>query len=172
MLRLNREPLALTALASAGGDLGTRAAKVVARVEWPGKAGAAASMPPLSADEQQRFDTGRDVYKTVCQACHQADGRGQEKLAPSLVDSALAVARPEITTRILLNGKEGAIGLMPPVGQTFTDEQVAAVLTYVRREWGQTGTPVDPALVTQIRALTADRTKPWTNAELLALDLK
>jgi mono/diheme cytochrome c family protein len=172
MLRLNREPLALTALASAGGDLGTRAAKVVARVEWPGKAGAAASMPPLSADEQQRFDTGRDVYKTVCQACHQADGRGQEKLAPSLVDSALAVARPEITTRILLNGKEGAIGLMPPVGQTFTDEQVAAVLTYVRREWGQTGTPVDPALVKQIRALTADRTKPWTNAELLALDLK
>ena len=108
----------------------------------------------------------------MCQACHQADGRGQEKLAPSLVDSTLAVARPEITTRILLNGKEGTIGLMPPVGQSFTDDQVAAVLTYVRREWGQTGTPVEPALVKQIRALTADRTRPWTNAELLALDLK
>jgi mono/diheme cytochrome c family protein/glucose/arabinose dehydrogenase len=171
-LRLNREPAALTALAGGDGDLGIRAAKVLARVEWPGKVGASAAMPPLTPDEQRRFDAGRDVYKSVCQACHQADGRGQEKLAPSLVDSALAVARPEITTRILLNGKEGSIGLMPPVGQSFTDDQVAAVLTYVRREWGQTGTPVDPALVKQIRALTADRTRPWTNAELLALDLK
>jgi mono/diheme cytochrome c family protein/glucose/arabinose dehydrogenase len=171
-LRLNREPVALTALAAGTGELGVRAARVLARVEWPGKAGASAAMPPLTPDEQRRFDAGREVYKTVCQACHQADGRGQEKLAPSLVDSTLAVARPEITTRILLNGKEGTIGLMPPVGQTFTDDQVAAVLTYVRREWGQTGTPVDPALVKQIRALTADRTRPWTNAELLALDLK
>ena len=145
---------------------------MLARVEWPGKKGASAPMPPLTADEQRRFDMGRDVYKNVCQACHQADGRGQEKLAASLIDSTLAVARPEITTRILLNGKEGSIGLMPPVGQSFSDEQVAAVLTYVRREWGQAGTPVDPALVKQVRALTADRTRPWTNAELLALDLK
>jgi mono/diheme cytochrome c family protein/glucose/arabinose dehydrogenase len=171
-LRLNREPLALTKLAAADGDLGTRAAKLLTRVEWPGKVGASASIPPLTADEQRRFEAGRTVYKTVCQACHQPDGRGQEKLAPSLIDSALAVARPEITTRILLNGKEGSIGLMPPVGQSFSDEQVAAVLTYVRREWGQAGTPVDPALVKQIRALTADRARPWTNAELLALDLK
>jgi mono/diheme cytochrome c family protein/glucose/arabinose dehydrogenase len=171
-LRLNREPRALTALAAGNGDLGARAVKVLARVEWPGKKGASAAMPPLTADEQRRFDMGRDVYKNVCQACHQADGRGQEKLAASLIDSTLAVARPEITTRILLNGKEGSIGLMPPVGQSFSDEQVAAVLTYVRREWGQAGTPVDPALVKQVRALTADRTRPWTNAELLALDLK
>jgi mono/diheme cytochrome c family protein len=159
-------------LAAGDGDLGIRAANVLARVEWPGKKGTSAPMPPLTADEQRRFDMGRDVYKNVCQACHQADGRGQEKLAASLIDSTLAVARPEITTRILLNGKEGSIGLMPPVGQSFSDEQVAAVLTYVRREWGQAGTPVDPALVKQVRALTADRTRPWTNAELLALDLK
>jgi glucose dehydrogenase/mono/diheme cytochrome c family protein/glucose/arabinose dehydrogenase len=169
-LRLNRAPLALTALAASGGELGGRATKVLARVEWPGKAGGSAPIPPLTADEQQRFERGRDVYKSVCQACHQADGRGQEKLAPSLVESTLAVARPEITTRILLNGKEGSIGLMPPVGQTFTDEQVAAVLTYVRREWGQAGTPVEPALVKQVRTLTADRARPWTNEELLALE--
>ena len=168
-LRLNREPVALAALAAGDGELGVRAARILARVEWPGKAGASAAMPPLTPDEQRRFDAGRDVYKNVCQACHQPDGRGQEKLAPSLVDSTLAVGRPEITTRILLNGKEGSIGLMPPVGQSFTDDQVAAVLTYVRREWGQTGTPVEPALVKQIRALTADRTRPWTNAELQEL---
>ena len=70
--------------------------------------------------------------------------------------------------RILLHGKEGPVGLMPPVGQIFTDEQIAAVLTYVRREWGQAGAPVDPAAVTAVRAATKDRTRPWTDAELSA----
>ena len=54
-------------------------------------------------------------------------------------------------------------------GSAITDEQIAAVLTYVRREWGQTGTPVDPATVSSVRTLTKDRTRPWTDAELTAL---
>jgi hypothetical protein len=58
---------------------------------------------------------------------------------------------------------------MPPVGQTLSDEQIADVLTYVRHEWGQTGTPVDPATVAAVRASTTGRTRPWTNAELLPL---
>jgi mono/diheme cytochrome c family protein len=92
-----------------------------------------------------------------------------DRLAPSLVDSTFAVARPEIPVRILLNGKEGPVGLMPPVGQTFTDEQIAAVLTYIRREWGQTGSPVDAEMVQAVRRATAGRTKPWSNEELEAL---
>ena len=32
---------------------------------------------------------------------------------------------------------------MPPLGSALTDEQIAAVLTYIRREWGQTASPVD-----------------------------
>ncbi len=68
--------------------------------------------------------------------------------------------------RILLNGKEGPAGLMPPLGAAFDDEQVAAVLTYIRREWDQTGSPIDAATVKEIRALTAGRTRPWTAEEL------
>ena len=71
--------------------------------------------------------------------------------------------------RILLNGKEGAVGLMPPVGSVLSDEQIAGVLTYVRREWGQDASPVDPAVVKEVRALTAARTRPWTNPELLEI---
>ncbi|HUR80818.1 MAG TPA: hypothetical protein VM733_08630, partial [Thermoanaerobaculia bacterium] len=63
----------------------------------------------------------------------------------------------------------GPIGLMPPVGQVFTDDQIAAVLTYVRREWGQTGTPVEAATVKAVRAATAGRARPWTNEELTAM---
>ncbi len=169
IVRLNTEPSALSTLATRTDDLGTRAARVLARIEWPGKPGASAPVAPLTAEEQQRFDAGRDVYRNICQACHQPDGRGQDRVAPSLVGSTLALASPDIPARILLNGKEGPIGLMPPVGSVLSDDQIAGVLTYVRREWGQPGSAVDPATVKSVRELTAGRTRPWTNAELLAL---
>jgi hypothetical protein len=70
--------------------------------------------------------------------------------------------------RILLAGKEGPIGLMPPPGGALKDDQIAAVLTYVRREWGNTGSAVAEDAVTEIRGLTKTRTKPWTAAELAA----
>jgi mono/diheme cytochrome c family protein len=167
-LRLTREPTAFAQLALAGGEFGRRAADVLTRVAWPGKPGEA-SIPALSSTEQQRFDSGRDIYRNSCQACHQADGRGQDRVAPTLIDSALTLGPAEITARILLHGKEGPIGLMPPIGVAITDEQIASVLTYVRREWGQTGTPVSPQTITHVRALTAGRTRPWTHDELMAL---
>ena len=170
LLKLNREPAALSELAGGGGDLGTRAAALLARIEWPGKPGASAPVAPLTPAEQQRFDAGHTIYQSICLPCHQEDGRGKEMIAPTLVGSAFATATPSIPVRILLNGKEGTTGLMPPLGQTFTDDQIANVLTYVRRQWGNTATPVDVQLVTDTRAAVAGRTRPWTNAELAALD--
>src|SRR5262249_1676090 len=87
----------------------------------------------------------------------------------NLIGSTLALAPAEIPIRIVLNGKEGPIGLMPPVGQVFSDDQIAAVLTYIRREWGQGGQPVDAATVGAVRPITASRKRPWTNEELLAM---
>ena len=171
-LRLNREPVTLTAMGAASStatDLERRVSRMLVRVSWPGKVGEAAPVAPLTAEEQQRFERGRDVYRNFCQQCHQPDGRGQDKLAPTLVDSTLALARPEVPVRVLLHGKEGAIGLMPPIGSALNDEQIASVLTYVRREWGQAGSPVEPATVSTVRAQTTNRTRPWTDAELLAL---
>jgi mono/diheme cytochrome c family protein/glucose/arabinose dehydrogenase len=168
-VRLSREPAPLSVVAAAGGDLGVRAAAVLARIEWPGKPGAAAAVPALTAEEQQRFEAGREIYRNVCQACHQPDGRGQERVAPGLVGSVLALAAPGIPARVLLNGKEGPIGLMPPVGSVLSDEQIAAVLTYVRREWGQTASAVDPAEVKALRAQTTTRLRPWTHDELMAM---
>ena len=168
-VRLSREPVAFSAVGAAGGDLGARAASVLARMEWPGKPGVAAAVPALTAEEQQRFNAGREIYRNICQACHQPDGRGQERLAPSLVDSPIALAASDIPSRILLNGKEGSVGLMPPVGSVLSDDQIAAVLTYIRREWGQTGTPVTAAEVANTRADTASRTRPWKHDELMAM---
>ncbi|MPY91048.1 MAG: dehydrogenase [Luteitalea sp.] len=167
-LQLNREPAALSRLAARRDELGSRATSVLGRVTWPGKAGEAAPTP-LTAEERRRFDAGHEVYENICQPCHQRDGRGGDELAPTLVESALTLAPAEIPVRILLNGKEGAFGLMPPIGSALSDEQIASVLTYIRREWGQVGTSVDPATVKAVRAMTADRTRPWTDDELMVL---
>jgi mono/diheme cytochrome c family protein/glucose/arabinose dehydrogenase len=168
-VRVNSEPARLSQLAGAGSELSARARAVLARVEWPGKPGSAAPVAPLTPEQQQRFDAGQEIYRNVCQACHQPDGRGQERLAATLIGSPLVLGPAEIPARILLHGKEGPVGLMPPVGQLFTDAQLAAVLTYIRREWGQDGDPVDEATVKSVRAATAGRTRPWTDAELTAL---
>jgi mono/diheme cytochrome c family protein/glucose/arabinose dehydrogenase len=168
MLRINGEPASLIRVAAGAEDLSSRVTAVLDRISWPGKAGDA-PLVPLTPEQQRRFDAGRDIYANLCQACHSQDGRGQDRVAPSLIDSALLLASPDIPARALLNGKEGPIGLMPPLGSTLSDEQLASVLTYVRREWGQTASPVDPAAITAVRELTRDRTRPWTHDELMKM---
>ncbi len=165
---MNREPHVLSDVVARGDALGPRVASVLESVRWPGKAGETA-ITPLTPEGERRFAAGRDLYANLCQACHQPDGRGQDRLAPSLVGSALLLAAPEIPARILLSGKEGAIGLMPPMGATLTDEQVASVLTYIRREWGHAGTAVEPSTIATVRELTRDRRRAWTHDELLKL---
>jgi mono/diheme cytochrome c family protein len=167
-LRLAKPPVRLLALAEGKDPLAPRATALLARITWPGKPGAAV-VAALSSGEQQLFDRGREIYRNICQGCHQPDGRGQDRIAPSLVGSTLALARPDIPARVLLHGKEGPIGLMPPVGSTLDDLQIAAVLTYVRREWGQSGTPITPATVADTRRVTTGRNRPWTHDELTAM---
>jgi mono/diheme cytochrome c family protein len=48
----------------------------------------------------------------------------------------------------------------------MTDDQIANVLTYVRRAWGNSATPITPTDVREVRGATAGRNKPWTEAEL------
>jgi mono/diheme cytochrome c family protein len=162
------EPVELTRLAAVEGETGTVAKRVGAKLEWPGKpVPVVTAAVPLTSEQQRRYDAGSDIYKSICVGCHQPDGRGKEKIAPSLVDSRYVTA-PDAgaATRVLLAGKEGTIGLMPPLGSALNDEQIASVLTYIRREWAHTGSPVAPDDVVEIRGLTKTRTRPWTDPEL------
>jgi mono/diheme cytochrome c family protein len=162
------EPTSLTRLAVSATDSedAAIAKRVAARLEWPGKPAPVVEVAPLTPEEQKRFAAGAEIYKNLCVACHQTDGRGKEKLAPSLLESRYMSGDPGAPARILLAGKEGPVGLMPPLGGTLNDEQIASVLTYVRREWGNTGSAVDPEDVAETRGLTKNRTRPWTDAEL------
>jgi len=172
---LGSEPAGLRALSAAGGETGKRAEALLARLTWPGKpaaAGAAPAAPPLTAAEQQRFTAGEGIYKSLCVACHQANGQGLEKVGAPLTGSAFVSAPAHVPIRILLNGKEGPVGLMPPLGTTLTDDQIAEVLTYVRRSWGNQGSAVEAAGVADVRKETTGRTRPWTEKELLELVAK
>ena len=58
---------------------------------------------------------------------------------------------------------------MPPIGTALSDDQIASVLTYVRREWGKPGHPIDRETVKAIRVSTAERTRRWIDDELFTL---
>jgi hypothetical protein len=58
---------------------------------------------------------------------------------------------------------------MPALGPLIADEQIAAVLTYVRREWGQAAPAIDAAEVNAIRTATSGRARPWSAEELLQI---
>ena len=145
IVALPGEPTALLELAETADDIGATAKRVVGKFDWPGKPAPVVEVTPLTPPQQKRYDAGAELYKGICLGCHQPDGRGKEKLAPSLVDSPY-VKGPDATApiRILLSGKEGTFGLMPPLGGALSDEQIASVLTYIRREWGHTAPPVAP----------------------------
>ena len=51
--------------------------------------------------------------------------------------------------------------MMPPLG-TLSDAEVAAVLTFVRRSFGHTASPVDVALVREVRWSALGRERRWT----------
>jgi mono/diheme cytochrome c family protein len=142
---------------------------------WPGKPGVGPSVAPapLSGEELTRFNAGKTLYSTICASCHLIDGRGQDGLAPPLLDSDWILGSPQASVRIIMYGLSGAIsvsgrsyiGEMPGLG-ALNDEQIASVLTYLRREWGHAAAPVDPEVVKSIRAATAGRVNPWGWREL------
>jgi mono/diheme cytochrome c family protein len=165
-LKLTRRPSALNATVKEGGEVGTRVTRVLPLLEWPGKPRAHENVRPLRADEQQRFSAGQQVFQTICAPCHQPDGRGRTNVAPSLVGSKWVLGRAGLTARIVLNGKDGKT-LMPPVA--LSDDQMAAVLTYIRRAWGHTASTVDVSLVREVRGASTGRQRPWTEGELLAV---
>jgi mono/diheme cytochrome c family protein/glucose/arabinose dehydrogenase len=166
VVKLGTKPVGLLATtASADTALRTKALQVAETVTWPGKPVTTPPVKPLTQEEAARFAVGARQYASTCSGCHQALGTGLPGVAKPLVGSPLALGPPERVVRIVLHGKEGAM-LMPPLGGTLTDDQIAAVLTFVRRSWGNTASPIDAAEVKEIRGNTMGRNKPWTEDEL------
>jgi len=155
------------------------AEKLYLTIHWPGQPGYVPPPPPppLTSEQQSRFDAGRVIYSQTCIQCHQVTGLGQEGKAPPLLDSEWALGPDSRAVRIVLKGLQGPINvsgqtynLEMPSFQVFSDEQVASVLTYVRREWDHEAAPVEPVTVQKIREQIKTRSLPWTERELLQIN--
>jgi mono/diheme cytochrome c family protein len=124
---------------------------------------------------------GEEIYQNLCATCHGHDGRGVlldgKPMAPSLANSEWFGSPTQVGTlaRIVLHGQTGPIdgvsygeGLMPPLADAYTDEQIAAVLNYVGERWHGWKMPVAAKTIGEVRAQTAKRKVPWTIEELRA----
>jgi mono/diheme cytochrome c family protein/glucose/arabinose dehydrogenase len=174
---LNAAPASLAQLKKAVTEVNVakNLENIAVRLAWIGKPGAPA--PPkviaLTKAQQELFEKGKVTFTNLCAACHQPHGYGLDGLAPPLVDSDWVLGKPDVTARIVLNGLGGPVKVgsrtwdltMPPMG-VLSDEDIAGVLTYVRREWEHNGTPVDAKFVTGIRKQFADHPNSWTSDEL------
>lgn len=125
------------------------------------------------------FEKGKTVYATTCGACHQANGEGLPGQFPPLVGSDWVLAKdPSRIIRIVLNGASGPIevngtswnNVMVPWKDVLQDDDIAAILTYIRNDWGNTAPQVKPEDVAAIREKVKDRTDPWTAEELLKIE--
>ena len=158
-------PTALLAMAALQDSaLSVSAKGLAARLRWMGKR-AESPVRVLTAAESARIAAGRVEFATTCAACHQSNGAGVQGAAASLVGSAYVTGPPARLIRIVLQGKEGNM-LMPPIGATLSDERLASILSFIRREWGNTADPIDAAEVKDVRGATNGRQRAWTVDEL------
>ena len=151
--------------------------EVAAALAWPGKRGVELpEVRPLTALERDRFDRGRALYALACAQCHQPSGRGEEGKAPPLRFSPFVLGDADRLARIVRWGLEGEVeidgvrwdGEMPAWGSS--DQDLAALLTYLRREWGHGAEPVDVAAVRAVSEAVGQRSEPFTVEELEAGD--
>jgi mono/diheme cytochrome c family protein len=173
-VKLTTRPSSLDALsASPDNKIREGTSRVAHVLLWPGKRVNTTTRKTLSEAEQARFDQGRVVYATVCGNCHKPDGMGQAGLAPPLIDSDWVLGDQQRLIKIVLHGIRGPVKvngqtweLDMPTLRILKDEEIAAALTYVRREWEHDESPVTPEEVTKVRTQYKDRLEAWTAQEL------
>ena len=126
----------------------------------PGQTGA--SPAPASAS-QPTMAAGGAIYADECSACHGPDGKGVPYLFPSLAGSPnVRSVDPASLIRVVLEGARSVATADQPTGPgmpsfawKLNDDEVAAVLTYVRNSWGSSAPAVDSRQVGQARASMA-----------------
>ena len=126
---------------------------------------------------------GKKQFELVCSTCHQATGMGVPGVYPPLAGSEWVTGSEERVIRIVLHGLKGSVSVkgttygaaaMPAFGKVagsgynWTDERIAAVLTYVRGSFGNTASAITPEQVAAIHAKEGDR-KEYSQEELLKL---
>ena len=121
---------------------------------------------------------GKTIYEARCMACHQATGLGQAPLFPPLAGSEwvntpgasrmIRIATHGLLGPISIKGQEFNNVMPPGLTEGLTDEELAAVLTYVRNSWGNKAPAVKAEVVKSVRGKITGRSQSqsWTAKEL------
>jgi mono/diheme cytochrome c family protein len=142
----------------------------------PVLAGASQSMSTAPASP---LEIGKKLYGGNCANCHQASGVGQPGSYPALAGSEYVLGSKDRLTAIMLAGVSGPITVkgasfgtqaMPGWAGVFTDEKLAAIMTYLRASWGNTANAVSPDEVAAARTkFTSHLASPYCEADLLKI---
>ncbi len=117
---------------------------------------------------------GKETYaKASCIDCHGADGQGAPERIPPLAGSEWVIGQPNRLARIVTQGLCGPIRVkgrvyrssMPSI-DFLEDDELAALLSYLRQEWGNNADPVSAESVAKTRAAIAQRNACWKASEL------
>src|SRR5690606_30572667 len=126
------------------------------------------------------FRKGKEIYDRdgFCSTCHQPNGRGLEASGfPPLKGTKWVLGNEDRLIKLVLNGMHGPIEVlgkkypgqvpMTPFKGMLNDEEVAAVLTYVRNSFGNNAPSISAEKVKQVREATKDKTGFYSPEELL-----
>lgn len=105
---------------------------------------------------------GKAIFLLNCAACHQANGRGGGPYPPLAGNPAVTAVDSANVIQIVLNGRTGPItvngtqyGGNMPSWRELSDDEIAAVLTYVRSAWQNNAPAVSADQVASARAPVA-----------------
>lgn len=130
--------------------------------------------PPVATTGAEPAIDGKQLFGAKCVACHQASGLGVAGVFPPLAGAEWVLGEEKVLISILLHGVQGELevkgnkynGAMPAFG-TLADAEIAAVLSYIRSDWGNQGPPITAAAVAAQRDATKDQTTAYAGGAAL-----
>lgn len=117
---------------------------------------------------------GEQLYLSRCMSCHQVDGNGIPGVFPPLNEIDWVTGDKGRLIRIVLDGAVGEYdiggviysGAMPPWKSFLNDQEMAAMLTYIRSAWDNDASRVTEDEVRLVREASNGRNQAWTAEEL------
>jgi len=120
----------------------------------PRPAAAAAAAAPAAPATAAADSPGAKLYAMACATCHMPDGSGVPGLQPALMGSKVVAGPPATVIKVLLLGPEKALPARKstsanqmPVFDSLSDDEISAIVTYVRKTFGKGASAVTPAQV-------------------------
>ena len=105
----------------------------------------------LAQGQGEALQRGQEVFEENCAPCHRTNGEGLPATFPALNKNPFILGDPKPVIATVLNGLKGNLGQMPAWKDKLDDQQIAAVVTYLRQAWSNRAPAVTPAMVAATR---------------------